>query len=110
MKKFIATILASVTMATAGFAANPEGWSTEDRNEIFNILLAQAMANPEWDQYTGNQPAKIINCLNDYYEPLMDYMSYRWKLAPSASFEDKRELSNVITRCKTDVTEGVKFY
>ena len=110
MKKFIATLLASATMVTSAFAANPEGWSKEDRNEIFNILLTQAMANPEWDEYKGNQPAKIINCLNDYYEPLMDYVSYRWKLAPSASFEDKRELSNVITRCKDDVTKGIKFY
>ena len=110
MKKFIASIIMSVTVAGTASATNSAGWDPTDKQEIFNILMIQAMDNPEWDEYTGNQSAKIINCLNDYYEPLMDYMSYRWKLAPSASFEDKRELSNVITRCKDDVTKGINFY
>ena len=78
--------------------------------ETQSLMASEIFYNSEWDEYTGNQPAKIINCLNDYYEPLMDYITYRWKLAPSASFEDKRELSNVITRCKDDVTKGIKFY
>lgn len=110
MKKFIATLLASVTVAGSALATNPEGWSKSDRDEIFNILMSQAMTNPEWDEYTGAQAAKIIKCLNGYYEPLVDYMSYRWLLAPSASHQTKAELSDVITNCENDVIKGPKYY
>ena len=105
-KKFVASLLVTMTLGTPALGA---GWDPSDKQEVFNILMEQAMVNPDWEDYTGAEASKIINCLNDYYESIMDYKSYRWKLATTASFEDKRDLSNVITACHNQVTNPKYF-
>lgn len=99
MKKFIAALLTSTILAAPAMAA----WDPADKAEIFSILVGQAVSEmgdqKGLEDQTTSKRAKIIKCLIDTYEKHTDYISFRYKIAANASYEDRKESSAVMTAC-----------